>query len=75
VPGVRLAAPVEANGVFAEIGSAHARRLRKEWHFEEWSDAGEGRCVVRWMTAFDTSEADVDAFAAAVRESAVSRET
>jgi threonine aldolase len=75
VPGVRLAAPVEANGVFAEIGSDHARRLRKEWHFEEWSDAGEGRCVVRWMTAFDTSEADVDAFAAAVRESAVSRET
>jgi threonine aldolase len=26
--------------------------------------------VVRWMTAFDTTEADVDAFAAAVRAAA-----
>jgi len=26
---------------------------------------------VRWMTAFDTTEADVDAFAAAVRATAL----
>jgi threonine aldolase len=73
MPGVRLTQAVEANGVFAEIDRRHAERLAREWHFEIWSHAGDGRGgredrrLVRWMTSFDTSAADVDQFLAAVR--------
>jgi threonine aldolase len=35
-----------------------------------WTGAGQDECVVRWMTAFDTTPADVDAFTAAIREAA-----
>ena len=75
VPDVRLAYPVQSNGVFAELDQAHAAKLQQEWNFQVWSESGDGRCVARWMTAFDTTEADVDRLAAAVRKSAVSRET
>lgn len=68
-PGVRLAYPVESNGVFAELDQRRAARLQQDWAFYTWSDAGDGRCVVRWMTAFDTTESDVDALAAAVWDS------
>lgn len=75
LPGVRLAFPVESNGVFAELGRQQAARLQREWDFHIWSDSADGRCVARWMTAFDTSEEDVDRLAAAVGQSVVSRET
>jgi threonine aldolase len=68
-PGVRLAYPMQGNGVFATISAERARKLQQEWPFSVWSDNGDGSCVVRWMTAFDTAEADVDALAAAVRAS------
>ena len=42
-----------------------ADRLREKFRFYDW-DAATGE--VRWMCAFDTTEADVDAFAAAIRE-------
>jgi threonine aldolase len=66
VPGVRLAYPAEGNGVFAEMPAARARALQADWTFHVWSGGADGRCVVRWMTAFDTTEADVDALVAAV---------
>jgi threonine aldolase len=66
VPGVRLAYPAEGNGVFAEMTAARARALQADWTFHVWSAGADGRCVVRWMTAFDTTEADVDALVAAV---------
>jgi len=69
MPGVRLAYPTQGNGVFAEIAAGRARKLQQEWPFSVWSDDGDGSCVVRWMTSFDTAEADVDALAAAVRAS------
>jgi len=69
VPGLRLAHPVQGNGVFAEISAERARKLQEQWAFSIWSDAGDGSCVVRWMTSFDTTEADVDALVAAVRDS------
>lgn len=80
VPGLRLAYPVQGNAVFAEIDRRHIAALQQDWDFHVWSEAGDGRCVVRWMAAFDTSEADVDVFAKAIRETAavsedVSRET
>lgn len=62
--GVRLRYPAEANAVFAVLAAGHISALQRDWDFHVW-DAAEN--VVRWMTAFDTTEADVDAFVAAVR--------
>ncbi|GAA3822085.1 low specificity L-threonine aldolase [Sphaerisporangium flaviroseum] len=65
VPGITLTRAVEANAVFAIVPPAVAERLRKRFRFYTWDEStGE----VRWMTAFDTTEADVDAFAAAIAE-------
>jgi threonine aldolase len=70
VPGVRLAYPVEANGVFAVLRREQIAGLQRDWNFHVWADLDEGESVVRLMTAFDTPEADVDAFAAAIRATA-----
>jgi threonine aldolase len=70
VPGFRLAHPVEANGVFAALPRDQVRVLQQDWNFHVWAEAGEDESVVRWMTAFDTTEADVDAFVAAIQETA-----
>jgi threonine aldolase len=67
VPGVTLWQPVESNAVFVSLEAAHIRCLQQDWYFHVWDEAAG---VVRWMTAFDTTEADVDAFAASVRETA-----
>jgi threonine aldolase len=64
VPGVRLDQPVESNAVFAVLDPALIEPLQREWSFHVWD---ENRHAVRWMTAFDTSEEDVDAFAAGIR--------
>ena len=60
VPGVRLRYPVESNAVFAALDPARIEALQREWNFHVWD---EGEHVVRWMTAFDTTEDDVDVFA------------
>jgi threonine aldolase len=67
LPGVRLWQPVESNAVFAALNPAHIARLQQDWHFYVWDPSGH---VVRWMTAFDTTEADVDAFVADIRRTA-----
>ena len=77
VPGMAVAYPVQANAVFAKVPPRQVEMLRKDWFFHTWD---EGESVVRWMCAFDTSEADVDAFIADIRSTAlasvsVSRET
>ncbi|WP_433441448.1 threonine aldolase family protein [Nonomuraea sp. CA-141351] len=65
IPGVSLSRPVEANAVFAVLPPDVTERLAKRFRFYTWNEAtGE----VRWMCAFDTTEADVDAFAAALAE-------
>jgi threonine aldolase len=70
VPGVTVTRAVEANAVFAVLPPEVAERLRKRFRFYTWNEAtGE----VRWMTAFDTTEADVDAFAAAIAEEMAGR--
>jgi threonine aldolase len=75
VPGVRLAYSVESNGVFTELNRDTVAHLQQEWSCEVWSASADDRCIVRWMTAFDTSEADVDRLAASISEAVVSRET
>jgi threonine aldolase len=64
LPGVQLTYPVQANAVFAAVDPAHIRVLQEDWGFHVWDPRAH---VVRWMTAFDTTEADVDLFVAAIR--------
>jgi threonine aldolase len=69
LPGVRVTQQVEANGVFAVLPREATRRLLDEWPgetpFHVWSEqTGE----VRWMTAWDTTEEDVDRFAGAIAD-------
>ncbi|ADG87955.1 threonine aldolase family protein [Thermobispora bispora] len=73
LPRVTVVRPVEANAVFAVLPRDVADRLRKRYRFYNWSDrqagtGGEDLVEVRWMCAFDTTEEDVDAFAAALAE-------
>ncbi len=70
IPGVELQQPVEANAVFAAMDPRDIEPLQRLWGFHVWDEQDH---VVRWMTAFDTSETDVDAFIASLREAALSR--
>jgi threonine aldolase len=70
VPGLRLAFPVHANGVFAVLDREQAEVLQRDWNFHVVAEQDERQSVARWMTAFDTTEADVDAFAADIRAAA-----
>ncbi len=67
VDGVELAYPVQANAVFARLHPRHIAALQRDWIFHVWDEQAS---VVRWMTAFDTTEADVDMFLAGIRETA-----
>jgi threonine aldolase len=67
IPGVEVSYPVQSNAVFAALAADHIARLQLEWKFYVWSEAEH---VVRWMTAFDTTQDDVDDFVAAVRATA-----
>jgi threonine aldolase len=65
LPGVSMRHAPQANAVFARIDKDVAERLGKRFHFETWDEqTGE----VRWVCSFDTTEADVDGFAAALAE-------
>jgi threonine aldolase len=61
--GVRIAYPVQANAVFAAVAPQFVAPLQNERRFYVWDEAAS---IVRWMAAFDTTAADVDAFAAAI---------
>jgi threonine aldolase len=63
IDGVRLTQEPQANAVFASLPPGLADRLRERWSFYDWD---ERRGEVRWMCSWDTTEADVDAFAADV---------
>ncbi|MFF5791262.1 threonine aldolase family protein [Paeniglutamicibacter sp. NPDC012692] len=65
VDGVELVYPTQSNGVFAALPNAAADKLRERFRFYDW-DRAAGQ--VRWMCSFDTTEADVDAFVAALKE-------
>jgi threonine aldolase len=67
VPGVRIAYPLQANAVFAALPQPVIDRLHERYHFYVWDeDAG----VVRWMCSWQTTSADVDALAEALRAAA-----
>ncbi|CAN5159827.1 low specificity L-threonine aldolase [soil metagenome] len=64
VDGLVFTQPTQANAVFAVLPPGAADRLRQSFRFYDWNPATR---EVRWMTAFDTTEADIDAFVAAIR--------
>ena len=64
IDGVSVPRPVQANAVFAVLPKVVSEKLMDDFHFYFWDEAlGE----VRWMCSWDTTEKDVDEFAAAVR--------
>jgi threonine aldolase len=64
VPGLRITRAVQTNAVFATLPARAREALMESFAFYVWDEAaGE----VRWMCSWDTTESDVDAFAAAVR--------
>ena len=57
LPEVVLAHPVETNALFVGLPPAAAERLRAKYFFYDWEGG-----LVRWMTSFDTTEADLEGF-------------
>ena len=67
IPGIWLAYPTQANGVFAIVPKRIIPTLLAHTFFYTWSEHDAEHNIVRWMCSWDTTAEDVDAFAAAVR--------
>ena len=65
IRGIEITQPVDANGVFALVPADVIPLLQERFAFYVWD---ERRHEVRWMTSWDTTESDVDAFAASIDE-------
>jgi threonine aldolase len=63
ISGISFTQPTQANAVFAVLPPGVADRLRESFRFYDWDPAAR---EVRWMTAFDTTESDIDAFLSAI---------
>lgn len=61
---VEFACPVETNQLFPRLPAGVRTALQERWYFYTWD---EQRSIARWITAFDTTADEVDAFAADVR--------
>jgi threonine aldolase len=64
LPGLGFLQETKANAVFASLPDGAADRIREAFRFYDWDATGR---QVRWMCSWDTTEADVDAFVAAIR--------
>ena len=56
-------ARVQAGEDRVRLDPRHVASLQRDWMFHVWD---EPTSTVRWMTAFDTEESDVDEFLAAI---------
>lgn len=65
IPEIKFTATVDANGIFAMIPPAITKPLQEQFPFYVWDESTN---EVRWMTSFDTTEADVNAFVAAIKQ-------
>jgi len=63
IPGVMITQRVDANAVFATVPREAIAQLQEEFFFYVWN---EERSEVRWMASFDTTEEDVETFAATI---------
>jgi len=64
IPGVRITQKVESNAVFAIIPQETIEKLQEAYFFYVWDEA---TSEVRWMCSFDTTEEDIEGFAALLR--------
>ena len=66
---VRVTRPTEGNVVFATLPRTTADRVRARVQFYDWAPGETAdRVEVRWMCAWDTTEADVDRFVRTLAE-------
>ncbi|BBY18737.1 threonine aldolase family protein [Mycolicibacterium litorale] len=63
--GVAFTQDTDANAIFATLPTDAADRIRERVRFYDWDRS---RGEVRWMTSWDTTEADVERFVSVVRE-------
>ena len=70
LPGLDFTQATQANAVFAVLPPGVADALRERFRFYDWNAATR---EVRWMTAFDTTEEDVDEFTEAITAALTSR--
>jgi len=63
ITGLAFGQATQANAIFATLPPGVADRLRETFRFYDW-DASKNE--VRWMCGFDTTEADIDQFVAAI---------
>jgi threonine aldolase len=59
IPGIDIVYPVQSDAVFARLKPDHIAELQRDWTFHVWDESAS---IVRWMTAYDTQESDIDAF-------------
>ena len=64
IPLIKITQKVEANGVFAIIPKQFIPMLQQQYFFYVWN---EETSEARFMTSFDTTEADISEFVALVR--------
>lgn len=67
-PGVRITQAPQTNAVFAALAPRVIKELQERFAFYTWDHE---QSVVRFMTSFATTEAEVRAFAQAVRQTAL----
>lgn len=70
LPGLAFTQDTTANAVFATLPVGAVDRIRERVRFYDWDRT---RGEVRWMTAWDTTAADVDRFVDVIREELVRR--
>lgn len=65
IPQIQITQKVEANGVFAIVPKEIIEDLKSEYFFYDWD---ESRNEVRWMTSFDTQDADIHHFVDLIKQ-------
>jgi len=64
IPSIKITRPTQANGVFAVLSPQMIKALQAKFEFHVWNDETN---EVRWMTAFDTREEEVDQFISEIK--------
>ncbi len=64
IPQIKITQKVESNGVFAVVPKKFVPILQKQYFFYVWNEA---TSEVRFMTSFDTTEADIEDFVGLVK--------
>jgi threonine aldolase len=64
IPGVKITQKVESNAVFAILPREVIPRLQEDYFFYVWDEESS---EVRWMCSYDTTDEDIEGFAALLR--------